>query len=74
MRVYILVIAILALSACGNSKVEEQVSASGQPEQDVLTLTEVQLKSTAIEIGKIEEKSISSIIKVSISNLDFPII
>ncbi len=71
MRIYILGIAILALSACGNNKVEEQVSASGQPEQDVLTLTEVQLKSAAIEIGKIEEKSISSIIKVN-GKIDVP--
>lgn len=71
MRIYILIIAIFTFSACGNNKVQEKVAVSTEPEQDVLTLNDVQLKSAVIELGKIEEQSISSVIKVN-GKIDVP--
>lgn len=71
MRIYILIIAIFTFSACGNNKVQDQVAVSAEPELDVLTLNDVQLKSAAIELGKIEEQNISSVIKVN-GKIDVP--
>lgn len=71
MRIYILIITIIALNACGNKKNQEQTKVDIDPEINVLVLTDAQMKSAAIATGSIEEKSISSIIKVN-GKIDVP--
>lgn len=68
-HLYILSLFII-LSACGNKKQEEPATA--KPEvANIVTLTAAQLASSKIETGKVEEKSISAIIKVS-GKIDVP--
>lgn len=66
---YILFLSII-LSACGSKKQEEP--ATPKPEvANLVTLTAAQLASSKIETGKVEEKSISAIIKVN-GKIDVP--
>lgn len=68
-HLYILSLFII-LSACGGKKQEKP--ATPKPEvANLVTLTAAQLASSKIETGKVEEKSISTIIKVS-GKIDVP--
>lgn len=68
-HIYILSLFII-LSACGDKKQEEP--ATPKPEvANLVTLTAAQLASAKIQTGKVEEKSISAIIKVS-GKIDVP--
>lgn len=68
-HLYILSLLVI-LSACGSKKQEEP--AAPKPEvANLVTLKAAQLASAKIETGKIEEKSISAIIKVS-GKIDVP--
>ncbi len=61
---------IVLLAACGSKKEEEK--ATPKPEvANLVTLTAAQLASAKLETGKVEEKSISTIIKVS-GKIDVP--
>lgn len=68
-HIYIVLLFIM-LSACSSKKQEE--AAISKPEvANLVTLTSAQLAGSKIETGKVEEKSISAIIKVS-GKIDVP--
>jgi cobalt-zinc-cadmium efflux system membrane fusion protein len=60
---------ILLLSACGGKKTEESTVTTGN--ENLVTLTDAQIKNAGIATGKMEEKQISSILKVN-GKIDVP--
>lgn len=60
----------LLLAACGGSNKEEQKTEIKTVE-NVVALTDAQLKNAGVQTGKIEQKSISSILKVN-GKIDVP--
>lgn len=60
---------VLALYSCGNKKSEETTNEATI--ENVTTLTDVQIKNAGIQIGKIQEKEISSTIKLN-GKIDVP--
>lgn len=68
---YVYIINTLWLvSACGSKDVEQSVTDSAHVENTV-TLSDEQLKNAGIAIGKIEQKTISSVLKVN-GRIDVP--
>jgi len=67
----ILIISIIfaTLTACVNKKVEEKTEANTTT--NLVELTDAQVKNSKIETGKIEQKSISSLLKVN-GKIDVP--
>jgi membrane fusion protein, heavy metal efflux system len=63
-------ISIILLAACGGKKKVEQAITSVTNE-NIVTLTDAQLKNAAVVTGKIEEKEISSVLKVN-GKIDVP--
>ena len=61
---------VLLLASCGNSKTEEKKSVS-QTNENIVTLTDAQLKNAGIQTSKLEQKSISSVLKVN-GKIDVP--
>src|SRR5258706_16368003 len=61
---------VLLFTSCGSSKPEEKKTET-QTDETVVTLTEAQLKNAGIQTGKLEQKSISSILKVN-GKIDVP--
>lgn len=67
----------LLLAACGNSKTEEKkteerdTETTTQPQENVVVLTDAQLKNAGIQTSKLEEQSISSVLKVN-GKIDVP--
>lgn len=61
---------IILLSACGGKKITEETAVVTSNE-NIATLTDAQIKNAAITIGKMEEKEISSILKVN-GKIDVP--
>ena len=60
----------LLLTACGGSKKEEQ-KAEIKTAENIVTLTDAQFKNAGVQTGKVEQKSISSILKVN-GKIDVP--
>lgn len=60
----------LLLAACGSSKKEEQKTEIKTAE-NIVTLTDAQLKNAGVQTGKLEQQSISSILKVN-GKIDVP--
>ncbi len=60
----------LLLTACGGSKKEEQKTEIKTAE-NIVTLTDAQFKNAGVQTGKVEQKSISSILKVN-GKIDVP--
>lgn len=58
------------LTACGGSKKEEQ-KMEIKTAENIVTLTEAQLKNAGVKTGKLEKQSISSILKVN-GKIDVP--
>jgi len=70
MTKYIIVaFTIAALTACNNKKAEDKTEAPAA--ENAVELTEAQLKNSKIETGKIEQRSISSLLKVN-GSIDVP--
>ncbi len=70
MKKYIIISFVIAvLSACDNKKAEEKTEATIA--ENSVELTDAQLKNSKIEIGKIEQKVISSLLKVN-GKIDVP--
>lgn len=70
MKQIIFLITITALLAsCGNTTTEEKPEI--KTAENVVILTDAQLKNAAIETGKLEQQSISSILKVN-GSIDVP--
>ncbi len=71
MRKYIIIaIAFSILTSCGNKKTETTTTKERTSENEV-ELTDAQLKNSKIETGKIEQRSISSLLKVN-GSIDVP--
>ena len=61
---------VLLLASCGSSKTEEKKSVS-QTNENIVTLTDAQFKNSGIQSGKLEQQSISSVLKVN-GKVDVP--
>ena len=68
-QLMIIILMGLLLTACNNQKAEEPVALPVN--ENLITLTDTQIKNANIEIGKIEQKQISSILKVN-GRIDVP--
>ncbi|TRX00007.1 efflux RND transporter periplasmic adaptor subunit [Flavobacterium gawalongense] len=66
----ITIMAIVFLSSCGDKKTENETEATPTIE-NTTTLTDVQIKNAGIETGKIEQKKISSTLKLN-GKIDVP--
>lgn len=60
----IIAISILVFASCG-SKTAETTATEKIPDENAIELTDAQLKNSEITTGKIEQKSISSLLKVN---------
>ncbi len=69
-QLIILINIALLLAACGSSKKEEQ-KTENKTEENMVTLTDAQLKNAGIQTGKFAQQSISSILKVN-GKIDVP--
>jgi cobalt-zinc-cadmium efflux system membrane fusion protein len=65
----IIAFTIAAITACNNKKAEDKTEAPAA--ENAVELTEAQLKNSKIETGKIEQRSISSLLKVN-GSIDVP--
>jgi membrane fusion protein, heavy metal efflux system len=63
-QVIILIAVISMISACGSQQATEE-KAETKTDENVVTLTDAQLKNAGIQTGKLEQQSISSILKVN---------
>ncbi|MFV8369526.1 efflux RND transporter periplasmic adaptor subunit [Flavobacterium sp. LB2R40] len=63
-------LALVLLSSCGDKKTESETEASPTIE-NTTTLTDAQIKNAGIETGKIEQKQISSTLKLT-GKIDVP--
>lgn len=66
----IILLAVL-LSACGNKNQNNSESAPAEAESNIATLSDQQIKNIGLETGKLEMKSISSILKLT-GQIDVP--
>ena len=66
----ITLIGLLFLYSCGNKKTENETEATPTIE-NTATLTDAQIKNAGIETGKIEQKEISSVLKLN-GKIDVP--
>lgn len=71
MTKFILLIFILATAVSCGSKNETPSGADAAPVENSVTLSDAQHKNAGIELGKIEQKSISSVLKVN-GRIDVP--
>lgn len=67
---YILIIVSLFINSCGKQSNTESNEVK-ENEASVITLTDAQIKNAAIEVGKISEQPISSVLKVN-GKIDVP--
>ncbi|MFV8352983.1 efflux RND transporter periplasmic adaptor subunit [Flavobacterium sp. XS2P14] len=70
----ITLIGLFFLYSCGNKKTENDPEASGEATpaiENTTTLTDAQIKNAGIETGKIEQKQISSLLKLN-GKIDVP--
>ena len=71
MKHIIIISTVLLLYACGSKQTDEQTADTAIVNETILTLTDAQLKNTQLEVGKLEQRNISSIIKVN-GKIDVP--
>lgn len=69
-NIFIISIAFAILTSCGNKQTENEATVEA-PTENVVELTDAQLKNSKIETGKIEQKVISSLLKVN-GKIDVP--
>jgi len=69
-QLFITITAVLVLSSCGNKKTENETTETPSIE-NTTTLTDAQLKNAGIQTGKIEEREISSTLKLN-GKIDVP--
>lgn len=59
------ILTAIIFSACGNTAMPEQDVLVAEANQNVVQLTAAQLKNTALKIGKLEKRTVSSLVKVN---------
>lgn len=67
--IFILIISVLFISSCGKQTTSENTEV--KEETTVITLTDAQIKNADIEVGKITEQPISSVLRVN-GKIDVP--
>lgn len=69
-NIFVISIAFAILTSCGNKQAKNE--ATGEPSiENVVELTDAQLKNARIETGKIEQKAMSSLLRVN-GKIDVP--
>ena len=63
-NIFIISVAFAILTSCKNNQTQKEETVE-TPTENAVELTDAQLKNSKIEIGKIEQKSISSLLKVN---------
>lgn len=71
MKIIFIAMSFLLLVSCGRKKTTEQASKAVSIESNSLSFSDEQFKSAGIELGKLEPKSISSVIKTN-GTIDVP--
>ena len=71
MKYIITITSFVLLYACGSKQADEQVADNAMINETVITLTDAQLKNTQLQIGQLEQRTISSVIKVN-GKIDVP--
>jgi len=71
MKYIIIIPSFVFLYACGSKKTAEQATGNAIVNETVITLTDAQLKNSQLQIGQLEQRNISSIIKVN-GKIDVP--
>jgi cobalt-zinc-cadmium efflux system membrane fusion protein len=71
MKNILIISAILLITACGTKSTTEELKADSNANQNTVSLTEAQFKSAGIVLGKLENKSIASVLKAS-GTIDVP--
>jgi cobalt-zinc-cadmium efflux system membrane fusion protein len=78
-NIFVAITTLILLSSCGNKKTESETMDSSDSEQakqtptieNTTTLTDAQIKNAGIQTGKIEQKEISSTLKLN-GKIDVP--
>lgn len=72
-NILLITITLFALSACGNKKTETETVEipTTTTAENATTLTDDQIKKAGIQVGKMEQKQISSTLKVT-GKIDVP--
>ncbi len=65
MKMVFMLFILLFIAACSTNESGEAMPEEGLPTEQIITLNEAQMKSAAIQLGKLEQKDISSIILVN---------
>lgn len=71
MKYITIILLVTLLSACGNKSKKNSEVATVKVESNIATLSDQQIKNIGLETGKLEMKSISSILKLS-GQIDVP--
>ncbi len=71
MKNIIIIISVLLLASCRNNKKTEQLAPGEIQTTTSVKLTEVQIKSASLQLSQLEQKKLSSLIKVS-GKIDVP--
>jgi cobalt-zinc-cadmium efflux system membrane fusion protein len=69
-NILIISIALVILTSCGNKQTENEATVKA-PTENAVEITDAQLNISKIETGKIEQKAISSLLKVN-GKIDVP--
>jgi cobalt-zinc-cadmium efflux system membrane fusion protein len=71
MNYIIIISSFVLLYACGSKQTAEETTDNTVSNETVITLTDAQLKNSQLQVGKLEQRNISSIIKVN-GKIDVP--
>ncbi|WP_232226221.1 hypothetical protein [Flavobacterium sp. ACAM 123] len=69
-HLFIAIISVLIFSSCGNKKTENEAEAKPTSE-NTTTLTDAQIKNAGVQTGKIEQREISTTLKLN-GKIDVP--
>ncbi len=71
MKNLLIISAFLLITACGTKSPTEELKADANVNQNTVSLTQAQFKSAGIVLGKLENKSIASVLRAS-GTIDVP--
>ncbi|HEY1063536.1 MAG TPA: efflux RND transporter periplasmic adaptor subunit [Daejeonella sp.] len=71
MKNLLIISAFLLITACGTKSPTEELKADANANQNTVSLTQAQFKSAGIVLGKLENKSIASVLRAS-GTVDVP--
>lgn len=71
MKYFLIISALFLITACGTKSPTEEVKADANANLNLVSLTGAQFKSAGIELGKLENRSIASVLRAS-GTIDVP--